>query len=284
MLELRVNSPRIMMFEWLRMGTRLLKVVVLMLLVGVLAFGVMRAWQKLFVENLEEFALKSLPMTNFDGEATTFLNEGRLQNIAGLEIDGEKTIFQIDIADLEARLLEVPEISKVEVTRRLPDTIEIKVQERFPIAWIACPALGLKEYSRESGALVDEDGVVFRCSTDRLAEFWEDLPVVYAGQLSDHEVIYGQKISHQGLMQAVALLSGMVEVLEDHDRMAWVMVKDEITLEAKTFSGMRATFSYYDHERQLENLVRLMGHARAKGEELASVNLIPYRLVPVKYR
>jgi|GEM_PF-5523501 len=72
MLELRVSSPRIMMFEWLRFGGQMLKYGIIFILVAGTAFLAKAGWEKLFVENVEEFGLLKLPLTNFEDEPTTF--------------------------------------------------------------------------------------------------------------------------------------------------------------------------------------------------------------------
>ena len=61
-------------------------------------------------------------------------------------------------------------------------------------------------------------------------------------------------------------------------------MKDEITLEMMTLGKTIVTFSFYEQEHQLQKLTKIIGHARAKGRELKSVNLIPDRFVPVMYR
>ena len=55
-------------------------------------------------------------------------------------------------------------------------------------------------------------------------------------------------------------------------------------LEMKTLNGILATFSYYDQERKINNLVKLVSHADLQGKFLAKVNLIPRRFVPIHYR
>ena len=74
------------------------------------------------------------------------------------------------------------------------------------------------------------------------------------------------------------------EKFQGSDRPAQVVVKDEIMLEMKTLNGILATFSYYDQERQINNLVKLVSHADLQGKFLAKVNLIPRRFVPIHYR
>ncbi len=284
MLELRVSSPRILMFEWLRFGGKVLKVGFLMLIVGAAAFMLKSAWNKLFLNNLEEFGLAKITLTTFDGAAPKFLYERRVAEVTGLIVNGGQTIFQFDTDEVQSQLLALPEISKVDVTRRLPDCFEIKIKERVPIAWIVCPALGLQEKSPEKGLLIDRDGIPFRCASYSIFEFAKELPAIYSNQLPEESVRPGTMITHEGLNEARKLIIGMTEVLDDFEKPESVIIEDEITLKVHTRSRTVATFSFFDQKRQIENFKKLTHHAREKGEQLASVNLIPYRLVPVKYR
>jgi hypothetical protein len=64
-------------------------------------------------------------------------------------------LFDLDLKVLREKLEEVPEIEKVEIRRILPDTLDIQITERIPVAFI----------ERMNGAfLVDREGVVIRKS------------------------------------------------------------------------------------------------------------------------
>jgi hypothetical protein len=91
-------------------------------------------------------------------------------------------------------------------------------------------------------------------------------------------------LEHRGLQYALDLILLANESLELTERPVWVVVKDEILLEMKTRGGVVATLSYYDQERQLEQLAKVTSHARRRGREVAQVNLIPRRYIPVQYQ
>ena len=168
--------------------------------------------------------------------------------------------------------------------RRLPHLLKIEVTEREPVAWVACRSLGIKERDREQGFLVDADGVVFRCVSDALWNYAETLPVVLTRTAEKKEIVEGEVISNKGLKYALKCVALASEKFEGRDSLAWVVVKDEIMLEMKTLDGVVATLSYYDQERQLRNFSWIVDQAREQGRDLATINLIPRRYVPVHYR
>lgn len=281
MLALKVSSPRILMFDCLKFASRFFKLGVAMLAMVGVGFGLSYGWKKLFVEN-DEFLVSQVNLTTMEGEETKFLTHERVMSRCG--IDANETIFSIDTDELEDLLLELPEITGAKVSRRLPGILKIEVTERRPVAWVACRSLGIKERSRERGFLVDDKNVPFACDSEELWKYAESLPVVMARAAEKNEIVEGEPISHEGLGYALDLVKLADETLTGVEKPAWVVVKDEIMLEMKTLGGVVAILSYFDQKRQLESLSKLTSHAREQGKDLAQVNLIPRRFVPVHYR
>ena len=255
-----------------------------LILVAVMALGFAGrlGWEELFVKNTEEFGIKEVPLTDFEGEAPRFLTHSRIVATTGLDLDA--SIFALDTDELEETLRDLPEITDARVTRRLPGTLKIEISERTPVAWLDCDKLGIVQRDRAAGLLIDEAGVPFKCASQTLWDFAERLPVIRVLKAEDHEIMEGQEIKHEGLQYALDLVNLATDSMEGFERPAWVIVKDEITLEMMTLGKTIATLSYYEQEHQLEKLTKVVSHARSKGRELASVNLIPDRFVPVEYR
>lgn len=281
MLHLKVSSPRIMFFDCVKFAGRFFKLGVALVVMVAVGIGLGYGWQKLFVEN-EEFVISKVEIFREGGEETRFLTHGRFVEKTGLDL--KKTIFAVDTDELCSAVEALPEIKSAEVSRRLPGILKVEVLERNPVAWVACRSLGITERDRKTGLLVDEEGVPFRCDSEKLWEFGEELPVVMVPKAEAGEIVEGEKLEHKGLKRALDWVMLAKEKLELPERPVWVVVKDEILLEMKTRTGVLATLSYYDQDRQVENLIKLTSHARRQGKELAQVNLIPRRYVPVHYR
>ena len=252
----------------------------LILMVGV-GFGLGLCWQKLFVEN-DEFTISDVQIRTLDGEDARFLTRKRIQQRSGLSLD--QTIFAIDVEELEVSLQALPEIKSVSISRRLPGILRVEIEERQPVAWLVCRSLGIVEHDRAEGLLVDEDGIPFKCDSEELWLATKKLPAVMVHRASEGEIVEGEAIEHKGLKAALDLVKLTNRKLEGRDLPAWVVVKDEIILEMKTLDGLLTTLSYYDQERQIENLTKALKHARAQQKTLATANLIPRRNIPVHYR
>ena len=275
-----MNSPRILFCDAIKLSGRLFKL--LMVAAVVIAIGVVSriGYQKFFIEN-QDFALKEMSFETESGGEPRFLTRARIIETTAIEASG--SIFAFDVDEVEAQLLALPEISSATVNRRLPGTLKIKITERVPVAWLACPSRGIEERNISNGLLVDQSGIAFPCATEPLANFAVNLPVVFAGKLPDGAIVEGQKINHEGLRYALEFAIKADLSLSGSDLPDWVMVKDEITLEMRTVGGTRCTISYFDPDAQIERLKNLSMHARDSGRQLATINLIPKRFVPVTY-
>jgi len=280
-LALQVSSPRIVMFGFVKFFRRFFKLGVALFAAVVVGFCLGLGWEKLFVEN-DEFLISELELLTIDDEPVTFLTHARLSKQANLSPND--TIFSVDKDELKAALLELPEITDVEVGRRLPGKLRVKVAERHPVAWIASRSLGIKERDRQAGLLLDLDGVPFPCASDELWNYAKDLPVISMNILEVGEVVVGEEVENAGLKAALDLVVLCLDKFEGNQRPAWVVVKDEIMMEMQTRDGVLATLSYFEQDRQIDQLDRLITHAELQGKSLAKVNLIPRRFVPVHYR
>lgn len=283
MLHLKVSSPRIVFFDLVKFLARFTKLgIAILVMVGV-GIGLGYGWQKLFVEN-EDFLVNDIRIKRLDGSDKKYLSLERIVAKGGIDLEKRETIFAIDTDELKELIEGLPEIRSAKVSRRLPGILKIEVDEREPVAWVACRSLGIKELDRELGLLVDETGVAFKCDSKELWEAAKDLPVIMVHQAEAGEIVAGEAIGHEGLDFAFQLVKLANEKLEGVDRPVWVVVKDEIMLEMKTRDGVLATFSYYGQERQMEDFIKLNSHARRQAKDLAKVNLIPRRFIPVHYR
>lgn len=280
MLELRVSSPRIFVCDAIKMTARLFRFSVFALIL--VAFGVLLrvGYQKVFIEN-EDFALQEMPIMTIAGNEPVFLSKARVLQATG--IDPEASIFAFDVDEVEDMLAALPEVASVHVTRRLPGTLKIEVAERFPVAWLACPSLGIEERNPQTGLLVDSDGMAFPCETQILADYAANLPVVFSERLPEGAIVSGQKIDHEGLSYALEMAQNADALLDEGDLPDWVMVRDELTLAMQTVGGTRCILSYFDQHDQLARLAKLSRHARGSGRQIATINLIPKRYVPVTY-
>jgi cell division protein FtsQ len=109
-------------------------------------------------------ASERLRVGRVDVRGTHFLSEGEVREMLGPAV-GEN-ILGVDISDLKSRLRASPWVADAMVRRALPDTLEVEIRERVPLA--------LAEVDRLY--LMDEEGALIEMYGPRTSGF--DLPIV----------------------------------------------------------------------------------------------------------
>lgn len=262
-----------MCFSCLRHLRRSCKLLLAGALLAGVGWGVQEGLREFFIEN-NEFRLRYVDLET-DGEMTA----EHFGELTGL--DPDSSIFGFDLRKLKEQLLERPGIERVELGRRLPGTLRVKVEERKPIAWLECRPLGIIGRNPVAGILLDKSGVCFPCDA-----WWEEkaglLPVLLVSQVEEGDITIGKEIRHHQARRGLELIRLAQEKLGEAEwSLPVVAVRNDYSLEAITSTGVLATFGMHDHKEQLENLITLLRVTTKEGESMAMVNLIPRRNIPV---
>lgn len=269
---------------WCQTKARTLRATKWIVLLVVLAVGGVlgkSALQRVFLDS-EEFALKQVELWEWEGKETPrLINHKRLSEVTGL--DPRASIFSFQLGDLEESLAALPEVKRVSATRRLPGVLRIRLEERKPVAWIEAPRQRIKGRSYRYGMLVDEEGYCFR-PTRTMFETVNDLPVITTGQREEGPFVSGEKAEGREFKRALELVKLSKRYLAEAGwSLPAIGLRNEFSLLAKTHTGTVVTFGLYEHERQLEDLVLILDHARKTSRGVKRVNLIPERNIPVVF-
>jgi hypothetical protein len=272
-LALRVTTPRIVWFRLRDLAWCGLKWSFGLALAAAAVWGAAHGLRRAFLEN-EDFRLQAI-----DLNPNRVLDERALVEWAGIDLKG--SLFAVDIDRVERVLEARPELVDARVERKLPGTLVVRVHERVPLAWLECPAHGLTGRDPAAGMLLDPNRVLFPCVPGMRAQSGR-LPVLALQDPATPRPVAGRPIASPELERCLRLLRKALPVAEAGgwtiDRMtqanAW-------SLRLTTGDGVEAVFGLGDHERQLADLGAVLAHAAARGQQLATVNLIPERNLPV---
>ena len=275
-LDVRVYSPTILWYQALKLLGRCTKWLILFGIIGGSACALWDYYQRSYLQN-PEYELRVVKLT-----PNTALNEGDVVSIG--EIALNTSIFGIDIDVLEQRLRDRPEVLSANVRRELPSTISIELKERMPYAWIDCAARDMQARSRERGFLIDRDAYLYPCPPMQY-EAALALPVIVIPTDDSARLENGKKISTKSMQRAMHLLD--IAEKTTSSSLPWI---DRIqphnlwAMKVWTRDGIEVIFGLDDHERQMQDLLVSMEHAASKGMQIASINLIPQRNIPVVLR
>lgn len=275
-LEVRVVSPRIVWLGCLRLAGKVLKLALGLALLGGAAWGIWRGIQHALYQN-PDFHLRRIALN-----PNTVIDETGVLNTAGIDLSASPSLFDLDVRDIERRLLSLPEIAEATVERHLPGTLAVNVTPRFPRAWIS--AKGLPPPRKPGAMLVDNQGVAYPCPA-RLAEASAGLPVIILPAAKQHPIQAGKPVQLAELHQCFKLLDEARAA--DPEALQWIDSVRQATawsLVLVTRDGTEATFGLGDHPRQMENLRGALNHAAKNGYTIATINLIPKYNIPVTVR
>lgn len=274
-LQAHVMSPRIAWFGMVRYLRKLARVALILALVGSALWGARLGIRRGLVEN-DEFRLQAIELT-----PNLAIDERRLVEIAGIDLAG--SLFECDAAEITRRLQALPELAAASVRREFPGTLVVEVAARQPHAWVASEVHGIAPRDPEQGLLVDAQGIAFRCPA-RLFESASALPVFHLGE-GGAPPVAGQAVLHPEFDRLQRLYT--VACREIPDAPQWIESLRQNrpwSLEFVSRDGTAASFGLGDHPRQVGDLKLALDHARSKGQQIASIELIPERNLPVVLR
>src|SRR6266480_7415868 len=128
LLDVKVRSRRATQHRARRAMAIFFRVILLAALFGAFYAGVREAARRLFFEN-PDYQLKTIELRT-DGT----LQREQILNAA--DVREGKNIFRINLARVHDLIQQLPQTDEVEVVRKLPSEIDIRVVERKPVAWI----------------------------------------------------------------------------------------------------------------------------------------------------
>jgi len=277
-LEVRVMSPRIAWFGFLKLAGKFTKLACVLAALAGIGWGVWRGIQHAFYQN-PDFRLQVL-----DLNANPVIDELGVAAAAGIDLSANPSLFDVDVQEAERKLMGLPEITDARVERHLPGTLMVRVVPRSPKAWISCPAAGLSEVRRAGAMLVDANGIAYPCPALQ-AESAADLPVIDLPLSADYPVKAGKRIQQPELEYCFLLLDAARAA--DPDAIHWIESIRPVngwSLQLVTKQGTAATFSLGDHERQIASLRAALDHAGEKGYLIETINLIPKYNIPITLR
>ena len=276
MLHLKVNSPRILLFKSMNLVATVFKLALVVALLALAIWGVRRGMNSMFIEN-QEYALREIQLDT-NGSFT------RQRVVEQTRIKAGATLFTLDPEFMEQKLGELPEVVSAKVTRSFPNTLNVNIIERVPVAWLHAPYAGHVYRDRKNGLLMSEDGFLFPCE-GRLWEVAKNLPAVVVEKGEPFAFRSGEKMVHQEAARALSLVKLHQS---DEDQRDWKLMSVKVinfySLVAEYSDEVTVTYGMYDHRRQLADLCDIRKHAQQRGKEIRWLDLRPKRNIPGQYK
>jgi hypothetical protein len=273
-LQLRVVTPRIVWFGFLRYTGGLVKLLLVLSALAGLGWAAWRGIRHTLFQN-PDFRLAVIDLNQ-----NPVIDELGVAALTGVDLTQSPSLFDINVRRTNQRLNAHPALVEARVERHMPGTLVVRVVPRSPRAWVS-DTPDDATLRTPGGLLVDINGIVYPCPEHQL-ESASLLPAITLMADPEHPLRPGKRITHPAFPHCLSLLSAAR--IADPQSDPWIDTirpANEWSLLLTTRHGTQATFSLGDHERQMEQLRAALDHASNKGMSLATINLIPKYNVPV---
>jgi hypothetical protein len=272
LLDVRVRSHKATQHRNRRILVALSKIV-LVLALGIGVFlGIRFGAKRFFFEN-PDYQLSQIEIQT-DGTLQ------RDQVLKAAELREGGNIFGVNLAQVRDRLQQLPQVDEVQVTRKLPGEIDIRIVERKPIAWITSDKQISDPFASDVAFLVDARGVLMR--EKKLLPEYLGLPLITG--CTSESLEPGKTVGSFEAKAALELLRlSTASFMQTRFQIREIDVSKGYCLVVSDKNHSRVTFGFENLEGQLQRLEQFLVYADDSKRELATVNLLVQRNIPVTF-
>ena len=237
-----------------------------------LYFGVQLGAKSLFFEN-PDYRLSQIEVQT-DGT----LQRDQILKAAGLR-EGEN-IFSINLAHIQDCLQKLPQVDEVQVMRKMPGEIDIRVVERKPIAWITSDKQISDPFASDVAFLLDARGVLMK--EKKLLPEYLGLPLITGCTSESLEA--GKVVDSLEVKTALELLRlSTRSFMQTRFQIREIDVSKGYCLLVSDKNHTRVTFGFDNLDTQLQRLEQFLVYSDDSNRELETVNLLVQRNIPVTF-
>jgi cell division septal protein FtsQ len=235
-------------------------------------FGAREGARRFLFEN-PDYQLRTIEV-----ETDGTLQRERVLEIAELR-EGEN-IFAVNLGRVRDRLQQLPQVDDVQVVRKLPSEIEVKISERKPIAWITSEKELNDPFVSDAAFLVDARGVLMK--EKRLLPEYLGLPLITgcAGEpLEPGKIV--ESFEAKATLELLRLSTR--SFMQTRFQIREIDLSKGYCLLVTDKNHTRVTFGFDEIERQLQRLEQFLVYADDSKQELATINLLVQRNIPATF-
>jgi len=191
---------------------------------------------------------------------------GREEIISVAGINPGENIFKLDLRKASEKLKVIPVVKSVEMYRRLPSAVEIKIQERKPAALLPVGGGFIQ---------VDGDGVYIRKGSAGM----DQLPVVTG--VTAFVPVVGQKVESEALATALEVIKGLPAALII--RLSEINISEDQVV-AYTLDGIQCRLgTVSDLGQKGDVFMKVLDELKVKGKRIEYIDLSYAGSPVVKY-
>jgi cell division septal protein FtsQ len=197
------------------------------------------------------------------------------------EIREGENIFRVNLARVHERLQELPQVDEVEIIRKLPSELDIRIVERKPVAWITSENQIADPFASDAAFLVDARGVLMK--EKKLLPEYLGLPLILGCASESLEA--GKTVGSPEAKAALELLRQSTRsFMQTRFQIREINVSKGYCLVVTDKNHSKVTFGFDNLDAQLQRLEQFLIYSEDAHRELATVNLLVQRNIPVTFQ
>ena len=234
--------------------------------------GARKAASRFFFDN-PEYQLRTIEMQT-DGTLQ------RDQVLKMVDLREGENIFRVNLARVHDQLQQLPQVDEVQIVRKLPAEIDIKISERKPIAWITSEKQISDPFASDIAFLVDARGVLMK--EKKLLPEYLGLPLISGCTSESLEA--GKIVDSFETKSALELLRlSTRSFMQTRFQIREIDVSKGYCLLVTDKNRTQVTFGFDNLDTQLQRLEQFLVYSDDSKQELATVNLLVQRNLPVPF-
>jgi len=272
LLDVRVRSHKASQHRNRRVLVVVSKIVLVLVLGVGVVLGVRYGAKHFFFEN-PDYQLSQIE----------FQTDGTLQReqvLKATELHEGVNIFTVNLGKVRDRLQQLSQVDEVQVIRKLPGEIDIRIVERKPVAWITSEKQILDPFASDVAFLVDARGVLMK--EKKLLPEYLGLPLITgctSESLEAGKIV--ESFEAKAALELVRLSSA--SFMQTRFQIREIDASKGYCLVVSDKNHTRVTFGFDNLETQLQRLEQFLVYADDSKRELATVNLLVQRNIPVTF-
>lgn len=272
LLDVKVRSRKAVAHRNRRVLVVFSKLALLVALICGIYVGGRYAAKRFFLDN-PDYKLSAIEVQT-DGT----LQRDQILSVADLH-EGEN-IFRVNLARVHDLLQDLPQVDEIEVLRKLPGEIDIRIVERKPIAWITPEKQMADPFASDAAFLVDARGVLMK--EKKLLSEYLGLPLILGSQSESLEA--GKTVESPETKAALELLRlSSRSFMQTRFQIREIDISKGYCLVVTDKNHSKVTFGFDNLDTQLQRLEQFLIYSDDAHREIATVNLLVQRNIPVTF-
>ena len=204
----------------------------------------------------------------------------REQVLKAADLHEGANIFSVNLARMRDHIQQLPQADEVEIVRKLPSEIEIRIVERKPVAWITSETEITDPFASDAAFLVGTRGVLMK--QKKLLPEYLGLPLIVG--CSSESLEAGKTLESSEAKTALDLLR-LTEssFLQTRFQIREIDISKNYCLLVTDKNRSRIMFGLTDLEEQLRRLQVFLDYCDNTKQELETLNLVAQRNIPVTF-